>query len=33
MKPTEEFWKLAGLALVIFAILGGFALLGWATAP
>lgn len=29
-KPTADFWAMAGLALIIFAILGGFALMTWA---
>ena len=26
MKPTPEFWRLLGMALVFFAVLGGIAL-------
>ncbi len=30
-KPTDDFWESFGLALILFAILGGFALVAWAT--
>lgn len=30
MKPPEEFWYLVGMALFVFAMLAGFALMSWA---
>lgn len=28
--PTDEFWRMAGFALLAFALMGGFALITWA---
>lgn len=30
-KPTDDFWDYFGIATIILAILGGFALLAWAS--
>jgi hypothetical protein len=32
-KPSDDFWIAAGIAMVLFAFLGGLALLAWATKP
>jgi hypothetical protein len=29
-KPTDDFWMAAGIAVILFAFLGGMALLVWA---
>ncbi len=30
-KPTDDFWGAAGVALILFCILAGLALIIWAT--